>query len=220
MSNCALRAAVFIAGSSESVWRIGVMNDFWKEGVMIRWALIGPPVSGQPAHLNTTSRQYLFWNRQRRHVSPPSDYTSVWCCKQGPPRLFLTPVRLSYVTSPGATLQLQTHRRRVWFCPFSNLHRGAGLTGEACLFSKQAPLLKSDALFTRVWPWIVSYKLLTQLWEKKNKQTNKKTNNERKLRTPTLRRDLGPAEGEPVAVLWHEGSVRAPQMDNQSNFQK
>lgn len=30
------------------------MNDFWKEGVMIRWAPIGQPMSGQAAHLNTT----------------------------------------------------------------------------------------------------------------------------------------------------------------------
>jgi len=30
------------------------MNDFWKEGVMIRWAPIGPPMAGHAAHLNTT----------------------------------------------------------------------------------------------------------------------------------------------------------------------
>lgn len=64
MSNCALRAAVFIAGSSVSVWRIGVMNDFWKEGVMIRKALIGRHVSG---------RGHLIWIKQ---------YTSIFILEQ------------------------------------------------------------------------------------------------------------------------------------------
>lgn len=64
------------------------MNDFWKEGVMTPWALIGPSLSGQSRFIwIQQSRQYLFWNRAcGARTSPVNDDTGVWCCNSRPPQ--------------------------------------------------------------------------------------------------------------------------------------